>query len=84
MKTAKITNVDLDKKKNFPTGRNPNYAGMREIVAQALNPVRRATTPAPRRTTTTKPSTATQPPATPKPDTGDLTSACAYNPGAPG
>jgi LCP family protein required for cell wall assembly len=83
VKTAKISNVDLDKQKNFPNGRNPNYAGMREIVAQALNPARR-TTPAPRKTTTTKPSTAAQPRTTTKPDNGDLTSACAYNPGPPG
>jgi LCP family protein required for cell wall assembly len=88
VKTAKITNVDLDKKKNFPTGRNPNYAGMREIVAQALNPVRRTTT-APRRTstapsTTAPPSAAVQPRTTAKPDAGDLASACAYNPGPPG
>ncbi|MET9275438.1 LCP family protein [Kribbella sp. NPDC003557] len=87
VKTAKITNVDLDKKKNFPTGRNPNYAGMREIVAQALNPARRTT--APRKTstapsTTAPPSAAVQPRTTAKPDAGDLASACAYNPGPPG
>ncbi|MFD3404413.1 LCP family protein [Kribbella sp. NPDC058693] len=80
VKTAKISNIDLDKKKNFPNGRNPNYAAMREIVANALNP--KPTTP--RRTTTTRPSTATQPKTTPKPDDGDLSSACAYNPGPPG
>jgi LCP family protein required for cell wall assembly len=78
VKTAKITNVDLDKKKNYPNGRNPNYAGMREIVRQALNPV-----PATR--TTPKPSTSAKPRTTTKPTTssGDLTSACAYNPGLP-
>lgn len=92
VKTAKIANIDLDKKKNFPNGRDPNYAGMREIVAKALNP--KPTTP--RRTTTTRPSTATQPKPTtqskpttqPKPttkaDDGDLSSACAYKPGPPG
>ena len=80
VKTAKISNIDLDKKKNFPNGRNPNYAAMREIVAKALNP-KPAT---PRRTTTTKPSTATQPKPTTQPDDGDLSSACAYNPGPPG
>ena len=83
VKTAKITNVDLDKKKNFPTGRNPNYAGMREIVAKALNPVAR-TTPVPRKVSSPRPSTATQPKSTPKPAADDLTSACAYNPGMPG
>ncbi|MER7246821.1 LCP family protein [Kribbella sp. NPDC000426] len=86
VKTAKIANIDLDKKKNFPNGRDPNYAGMREIVAKALSP--KATTP--RRTTTTRPSTATQPKPTTqskpttKPDDGDLSSACAYKPGPPG
>jgi anionic cell wall polymer biosynthesis LytR-Cps2A-Psr (LCP) family protein len=87
VKTAKITNIDLDKKKNFPSGRNPNYAGMRAIVAQALNPVRRPpATTAPRKLTTTPPSTAAQPRTrtTPKPAAGDLTSECAYNPGPPG
>jgi len=88
VKTAKIANIDLDKKKNFPNGRNPNYAAMRDIVANALNPVRRPTTPSapttPRKPTTTSPSTATQPRTTPKPDTGDLAAACAYTPGPPG
>lgn len=80
IKTAKISNVDLDKQKNFPNGRDPNYAGMRAIVTQALNPVRR--TPAPRKLTTTQPSTSTQPRTT-KPAADDLTSTCAYNPGPP-
>jgi polyisoprenyl-teichoic acid--peptidoglycan teichoic acid transferase len=82
VKTAKITNVDLDKQKNFPTGRNPNYAGMRAIVAQAINPAR-STKPVPRRTTTVPTTIATQPKVTTKPDTGDLTSECAYHPGSP-
>ena len=83
VKNAKIANVDLDKKKNFPTGQNPDYAAMRAIVAQAINPVHR-TTPVPRRTTTTTPSTtATQPRVTTKPTVGDLTSECAYHPGPP-
>ncbi|MGZ0149994.1 LCP family protein [Kribbella sp. WER1] len=84
VKAGKIANVDLDKKKNFPNGRNPNYAAMRALVAQAINPVR-GTKPVPRRTTTVPPATATQPKVTTKPDdSGDLTSACAYNPGATG
>ncbi|HEY3559975.1 MAG TPA: LCP family protein [Kribbella sp.] len=86
VKTAKISNVDLDKKKNFPNGRNPNYAAMRQIVAQAINPAR--STPAPRRTATTAPpSTLSKPRSTPTAkattETGDLTSDCAYNPGEP-
>jgi LCP family protein required for cell wall assembly len=85
VKTGKITNIDLDKKKNFPNGRNPDYAAMREIVAKALNPVR--STPVPRRTTTAPPSTLSspvkpsKPRSTPTPAKGDLASECAYNPG---
>jgi LCP family protein required for cell wall assembly len=80
VKTAKITNIDLDKKKNYPNGRNPNYAGMRTLIQQALNP-----TAQPRRTTTTTPThrTTTKPTTTPSPTPADLTSACAYKPGPP-
>ncbi|HET6989607.1 MAG TPA: LCP family protein [Kribbella sp.] len=77
VKTAKITNVDLDKKKNYPNGRNPNYAGMRTLIQQALNP----TTKPHRPTTTTPRRTPTKSITTPS---NDLTSACAYNPGPPG
>jgi anionic cell wall polymer biosynthesis LytR-Cps2A-Psr (LCP) family protein len=70
VKSAKITNIDLDKKKNFPNGRNPDYAAMREIVAKALaaktTPVSKPTT----KPTKHKPAT----------DPGDLESSCAYNP----
>ena len=80
VKTAKIANIDLDKKKNYPNGRNPDYAAMRTLVQQSLNP-----TPKPRRTTTSAPRRATtKPTATPPADPNDLTSACAYNPGPPG
>ena len=75
VKSAKITNIDLDKKKNFPNGRNPNYAAMREIVAKALTP---KTAPVAKPTTTTKPTGKPKPPAKPDPD--DLESSCAYNP----
>jgi LCP family protein required for cell wall assembly len=87
VKNAKITNVDLDQKKNYPTGRNPNYAAMRVIIQQALNPT---TAPKPHRTTTTttttspRTTTTTKPKTTPPPDTGDLSSDCAYHPGPPG
>ncbi|MEV5960524.1 LCP family protein [Kribbella sp. NPDC051952] len=82
VKTAKITNIDLDKKKNYPSGRNPNYAAMRTIIQKALNPATSTSTvPKPRRTTATpRRPTTTKPPATP----GDLTSECAYHPGPPG
>jgi len=74
VKSAKISNVDLDKKKNFPNGRNPNYAAMRDIVAKALTPktipVAKPTGKPTGKATPRKPSTAP----------GDLTSSCAYNP----
>jgi len=80
VKTAKITNIDLDKKRNYPNGRSPNYAGMRTLIQEALNPTPKAhrTTTPPARRTTTKPTT------TPSTPSNDLTSACAYTPGPPG
>jgi LCP family protein required for cell wall assembly len=82
VKSARISNVDLDKKKNFPNGRNPNYAAMREIVASALAP---KTEPAAKTTDKpgTKPSTkptAKVTPRQPGTDSGDLESSCAYDP----
>ena len=77
VKSAKIVNVDLDKKKNFPNGRNPNYAAMRAIVDKALHPATARTTPTTPRTKPTK--KATKPAA----NSGDLADSCAYNPGPP-
>ncbi|WP_238158196.1 LCP family protein [Kribbella voronezhensis] len=78
VKSAKISNVDLDKQKNFPNGRNPNYAAMREIVATALapktNPVARSTN-----RPTGKP-TGKVTPRKPGTEAGDLESSCAYDP----
>jgi LCP family protein required for cell wall assembly len=76
VKSAKVSNVDLDSSKNFPNGRNPNYEGMRAIIQKAIQPK------------TTKPATpsATKQPGkktTAKAPTGagqNLTDACAYNP----
>jgi len=84
VKTAKITNIDLDKQRNYPNGRNPNYAGMRTLIQQALNPQRPTTKPTTAKPTTAKPKP-TRPTTTLKPTTtsADLTSACAYNPGPP-
>ncbi len=77
VKSAKITNIDLDKKRNYPNGRNPNYAAMRTLVHTALNPP----PPKPRPTTIRPPTTK----PTPKPTTPPtLTEACAYNPTPPG
>ncbi|NUS00032.1 MAG: LCP family protein, partial [Kribbellaceae bacterium] len=71
VKKAGVSNIDLDKDKNFPTGRDPNYAAMRAIVRNALAPAtHRATTT----TTTTKKPAATQ----------NLNDACAYHPEANG
>ena len=36
VKGAKVTNVDLDKKKNFPSGQNPDYEAMAQIVQNAI------------------------------------------------
>jgi LCP family protein required for cell wall assembly len=78
VKSAKITNIDLDKKRNYPNGRNPNYAAMRTLITNALTPVARKPRPTttPTRRPTTKP---TAKPTTP----ANLTEACAYNPGPP-
>ena len=81
VKSAKITNIDLNKKKNFPNGRNPNYAGMRQIVNQALHPAARPSTPTPTSTPVIKP---TDRPTSTTTAAADLADSCAYNPGPPG
>lgn len=78
VKNAKVTNIDLNKEKNFPNGRNPKYQAMRDIVAKALK-AKPATTP----TTTNSPTQpSTRKPTTGKPPTPtqDLDDACAYHP----
>ncbi|WP_433163727.1 LCP family protein [Kribbella sp. CA-247076] len=78
VKTAKITTIDLDKKRNYPTGQNPDYAAMRTIIRTTLNPTPKPR-PTPTRRTPTKPTT--KPPTTPPPSPpADLTQDCAYNP----
>jgi anionic cell wall polymer biosynthesis LytR-Cps2A-Psr (LCP) family protein len=81
VKNAQVSNVDLDKKANFPNGRHPNYDAIREIVAKATSsgPKRAAATPKPSTSPTGKPS------STPSPSTSpggqeDLKDACAYHP----
>ncbi|TDW71109.1 LCP family glycopolymer transferase [Kribbella pratensis] len=91
VKSAKVTNIDLDKDKNFPTGKNPDYAAMREIIQKALsaqtNPV--ASTPTVKPTkkptsgTTTKKPTPSKTTATPG-AAQNLNDACAYNPSQTG
>ncbi len=72
IKNAAITNIDLNKKKNYPSGRNPNYEAMRQLIQRHLNPPPKPTTPKPTAPPTRKP--------TPKPSAPDLAEACAYNP----
>jgi LCP family protein required for cell wall assembly len=81
VKNAKVTNVDLDKRKNFPNGRNPNYEGMREIVTKATKPKSKpvtATSPKPGGTPSSKRPTASASPAPGEQE--DLKDACAYHP----
>jgi polyisoprenyl-teichoic acid--peptidoglycan teichoic acid transferase len=77
VKEARVVNVDLDKKKNFPNGRNPDYEAMQELVAKATEPKSKpvASTPKPTATSTGKPK------VTPKPgEAQDLKDACGYHP----
>jgi len=92
VKNAKVTNIDLDKNKNFPTGKNPDYTAMQEIIQKAIapktNPV--ASTPSAKptkkptsSTTTKRPTTPPKPTATPG-EAQNLNDACAYNPSQTG
>ncbi|MFD7159650.1 LCP family protein [Kribbella sp. NPDC059898] len=76
VKKANVTNINLNPDKNFPNGRNPNYAGMRAIITNALNPHSATGTPT-RRPTTHK--TTTKPATTPG-TAQNLNDACAYHP----
>ncbi|HZO63833.1 MAG: LCP family protein [Kribbellaceae bacterium] len=78
VKNAKVVNVDLDKKKNFPNGRNPDYEAMQELVEKATQPRTKQAAATPKPTTSTsKPKPATTP--TPG-EQQDLKDACAYHP----
>ncbi|MBB5981673.1 LCP family protein [Kribbella solani] len=88
VKNAKVTNIDLNKSKNFPTGKNPDYEAMREIIQKSIAPkagtaqTPPATQPAKKPTTTRKPTT---PKTTPTPGAAqNLNDACAYNPNETG
>ncbi|GAB2664524.1 hypothetical protein GCM10009743_45820 [Kribbella swartbergensis] len=92
VKNANVSNVDLDKSRNFPTGKNPNYEAMREIVQKAINPKSKSvasstpsTTPTkkPSSGTTTKKPTPKKPAITPG-AAQSLDDACAYNPSETG
>ncbi|MDX6236308.1 MAG: polyisoprenyl-teichoic acid--peptidoglycan teichoic acid transferase [Kribbellaceae bacterium] len=80
VKTAKVSNVDLDRSKNFPTGKNPDYQAMRDIVAKAIRPKPQSVATSPTASTTKRPTGKTTA-VTPTPgSTQDLTDACAYHP----
>ncbi|TWD80842.1 LytR family transcriptional attenuator [Kribbella amoyensis] len=89
VKTAKVSNIDLDKDKNFPSGKNPDYEAMREIVQKAIAPKPAAspTTTAGEPSTTPSRKPTTKPTGKPKPTkpggTEDLSDACAYHPANP-
>ncbi|HZX08654.1 LCP family protein [Kribbella sp.] len=84
VKQAKVTNIDLNKDQNFPTGKNPNYTAIRAIIEKALNPAAPKTGPiATASTPTRKPAGSTKKPttATTTPGTAqNLNDACAYHP----
>jgi LCP family protein required for cell wall assembly len=89
VKNAKVTNIDLDKNKNFPTGKNPDYTAMQEIIQKALtaqtNPVASTVKPTKKPTagTSTKKPTPSKTTATPG-AAENLNDACAYNPSQTG
>jgi LCP family protein required for cell wall assembly len=81
VKGAKVSNVDLDKNKNFPNGRHPDYEAMREIVAKAIRPKTTPVAATPSTSTTKKPTAGkTTAATTPPGGTQDLNDACAYHP----
>ncbi|HZX09089.1 MAG TPA: LCP family protein [Kribbella sp.] len=86
VKSAKVTNIDLNKDKNFPTGKNPDYAAMQQIIQKSLNPVAGTPTAKPTRKPTTGTTKKPTPPkTTATPGTAqNLSDACAYNPNETG
>ncbi len=86
VKNANVANVDLDKSKNFPSGQNPKYEAMRELVQKAIQPktLPVASTPSKKPSTTpTKKPTKKPTSSTTKPPAGqpqNLNDACAYDP----
>jgi LCP family protein required for cell wall assembly len=91
VKSAKVTNIDLDKNKNFPTGKNPDYAAMQQIIQKAIAPKTApvASTPtvkptkAPTSGSTKRPTTPSKTTTTPG-AAENLNDACAYNPSQTG
>jgi LCP family protein required for cell wall assembly len=84
VKNANVANVDLNKDKNFPSGKNPNYEAMREIVKNALTTKTKPVASTPSSTSTKKPGSSKSTPAKPPAGgTEDLNDACAYHPTKP-
>jgi LCP family protein required for cell wall assembly len=88
VKKAKVSNVDLDKSKNFPSGQHPRYEAMQEIVAKAIAPKGKST-PSTLSTKPTKKPTSGSTKKTPNPavtpgEAENLNDACAYNPSQSG
>jgi polyisoprenyl-teichoic acid--peptidoglycan teichoic acid transferase len=71
VKNATVSNVDLQKDKNFPSGRNPNYPAIRKLVATAISGKAPAAPVTPSSRPTTKATPGTQ---------QNLEDACAYHP----
>ncbi|MFG1628020.1 LCP family protein [Kribbella sp. NPDC049227] len=88
VKNANVSNVDLDKSKNFPSGQNPKYEAMQEIVAKAIAPKSKPVTSTPSNKPTKKPTSGstkkTPNPAVTPGATENLNDACAYNPSQSG
>jgi LCP family protein required for cell wall assembly len=83
VKSAKVTNVDLDKKKNYPSGQHPDYEAMAQIVQNAIankKPVATTTGTPTHKPSGGKSNTPAKPPAG---GTEDLNDACAYHPANP-
>jgi len=89
VKNASVTNVDLDKNKNFPTGKNPDYSAMQDIIQKAIEPQTKPVASTPSTKPTKKPSSGSTKKVTPKPTVTpgtaeNLNDACAYNPSQTG
>ncbi|HZX03398.1 LCP family protein [Kribbella sp.] len=86
VKSAAVSNIDLNSAKNFPNGRNPDYAAMRVIIQKAITA--QATTK-PAHSPAKRPSAPATRKATPKPSVTpggqqNLNDACAYHPSTAG
>ena len=83
VKESAVSNVDLDKKNNFPNGRHPDYEAIQEIVADATRttPKQAAATPRPSSTPSGSPKPTKRPTPTTTPGGQEnLKDACAYHP----